>query len=169
MGRLRQGDAVVFVGERLSCGGAAGEGDAEFAGEACGEGFDKEGVKEGGIFFISYVEDPNVRGGAEDAPASQGPSRAADFKDPQAVCGQHVGEGTCAFFRRRFLAVQGGQHGGKAPSVGAEDFAAYRMVMHVAQASRRIAVGINTRDGRFPQFGKREVADSQGGDGGGRW
>ncbi len=46
MSGMGESEPVVFLGESFTSGGAAGEGDAELASEACGKGLREHGIKE---------------------------------------------------------------------------------------------------------------------------
>lgn len=158
--------AVVFLRERLASRGAAGKRDAELAGESRGKGFCEQRLEQGGILLVSYIEEANLFCGAVYMASSQSPARAAYLQHTQAIQRQ----GMAMHASVTFLGCgQGSEHGGKAPSVGAEDFPAYRVVVHVAKPGSGGTIGGDGVYGGFAQFGEGEITDVERGGRSGWW
>lgn len=131
VGRVREGDALVFFLEGLFGCGAVDEGDTHLIGQACGEGIDEEGVEERGVFYIGDVGQVNFCGRAEDGSSLQHPFAVVHLEDAEAVERESMREGvllidgiTC----RR----EGRVFGSKGPAVRAKDFASDGVIMHIA-------------------------------------
>ena len=163
VGGLGEGDALVFLAECLAGGGAVDEGDAEFPGEAEDECLGEQGLEEGGVLHIGYVEEAQLGGGGVDAAATEGPAAGVHAEHAQAVGRQAVAELVGGALGGGFAALQGGAGGGKAPAVGAEHLAAHGVVVHVAEACGEAAVGVDGGDGGFTQAAEGEVADIEHG------
>jgi hypothetical protein len=137
MSSLGQGQSVVFLSKSLAGGCAAGERNAELAGQSRGKGFGKQRFKVQRVFLVGHVEQSDGSFCAIDVTSPQCPVRAADLEHTQAVNGQ----GMCTVMGGSVRGVIGCRNmrepGGEGPSVGAEQFPANRVVVRVAEPGRQ--------------------------------
>ena len=157
---------VVFLRESFASRGTAGKGDTELAGESRGKSFCKQRLEQGGVLFVSYVEEADLFWRAVDMASTQCPARAAYLQHTQAILRQGMAMHASVTF---LGGGQGSEHGGKAPSVGAEDFPSHRVVVHVAEPGSGGPIGGDGAYGGFAQFGEGEVTDVERGGRGGWW
>lgn len=155
---LGESEAVVFLREGFASGSTAGERNAEFAGEPCGEGLEKHGIKERGIFDVRNEKQADGMLRAVNAAPPESPGGTVDLQHAQTVGREIVGFVfvTIILWRR-----DPDELGSEAPSVRAEDFAADRMIVRVAESGRGISHGCDRIDGWLTEFGEGQIADAE--------